>query len=362
MAFKHKNYRKASVLILMLLLMLAVSGCGSKNTEEGPTSITISSNQDDYIWTIDENKNAVITAYVGRPYVDVVMPKTFVGYVDNNGEFHNDGEEHTVIGISGWGDIESLTIQLPDTIQYIDAMTSYYYGDEFHVPTSLTRIGERAFENFGYTGQIELPSTLKEIGSYAFYNARITGMLALPDSLTELGESAFKGCSNLEGIVLPANVPYIPDGLFDGCVKVRGTLEIPEGVLSVGNYAFNGCSNLTGLSFPSSLKAIGDSAFAGLQGVQTSLVLPEGLRTIGANAFGAYRGDDGEYVCGFKGIITVPASVREIGERAFDGCIYADGLGIQNRLVDIDGLTESWKSSRTRYTAESSGRPGSHDN
>ncbi|RAW47460.1 leucine-rich repeat domain-containing protein, partial [Metamycoplasma hominis] len=65
------------------------------------------------------------------------------------------------------------------------------------------------------------------------------------------------------------------------------------------------------VTIPSSVKEIGESAFSGCKYLK-EVTLNEGLEKIGAEAFERTNIES----------ITIPGLVKEIGERAFYGCIY----------------------------------------
>ena len=74
--------------------------------------------------------------------------------------------------------------------------------------------------------------------------------------------------------------------------------------------AFSGCTGLTGVTIPGSVKEIGESAFSGCTGL-TSVTISEGVTGIEKHAF---------YECTGLTEVTIPASVETIGDGAFISC------------------------------------------
>ena len=87
-------------------------------------------------------------------------------------------------------------------------------------------------------------------------------------------------------------------------------IVIEDGVTSIGNYAFSLCEYVTsGVSIPASVTSIGNYSFNYCS--MTSITIPSNssLETIGSFAFN----------CSGFGSVTFPASVKSIGNNAFDG-------------------------------------------
>lgn len=87
-------------------------------------------------------------------------------------------------------------------------------------------------------------------------------------------------------------------------------IVIEEGVTSIGVYAFTECRNLLEVTIPSTVKSIGQNAFNNCNAL-SSLALPEGLTSIGEYAFG---------YCNALTEVTVPGSVKELESRVFYFC------------------------------------------
>ena len=94
-------------------------------------------------------------------------------------------------------------------------------------------------------------------------------------------------------------------------------------------WAFNGCSGFTGnLTIPNSVKTIGNSAFSGCYGFTGKLTISDSVTTIGTSAF---------FNCfKFTGDLTIPNSVKTIGNRAFYNCYgFTGNLTIPNSVTTI---------------------------
>ena len=139
-------------------------------------------------------------------------------------------------------------------------------------------------------------------------------------------------------------ITYIGNYVFSGYDsdrRITGNVDIPAAVKKIGDYAFY-YNRITSLKFNSKLQEIGDFAFAE-NDCLTSLVLNKGIVTIGDDAFSNNTALTGD--------LTIPASVTEIGERAFKGCSaftgqlqFEDGSELENipeecfRNTGFDGI------------------------
>ena len=100
-------------------------------------------------------------------------------------------------------------------------------------------------------------------------------------------------------------------------------LVIPEGVVEIDAFLFENMQ-IEHLSLPSSLRVIGEDAFAGCPGL-FEVVIPEGVITIG---------DEGFCECEQLQSVTFPSSCRTIGERAF-GCTGIKEVTIPEGVVRL---------------------------
>ena len=111
---------------------------------------------------------------------------------------------------------------------------------------------------------------------------------------------------------------------WDSNADMIKTVSIENGVTSIGKYAFYYCSNLTSVTIPNSVKSIGDSAFrsCGL----TSITIPNSVKSIGDYAFDS---------CSSLTSVTIPNSVTSIGASAFYSCSNLESVTIPNSVSSI---------------------------
>ena len=197
------------------------------------------------------------------------------------------------------------------------------------LPDSLRKIGENAFVDCENLQLEELPENLREIGDGAFIRCYGLKLKKLPGELTRIGKYTFIGCYDLQLRTLPNNINEIGERAFMGC-KNLPLEELPRGIDMISNHAFEGCENLQLKTLPANLSLIDIGAFAYCKNLQLASLpndlemifkeafvgcenlqletLPEGLKIIVERAFA----DTGIRT------ITIPASVTELGDSAFD--------------------------------------------
>jgi hypothetical protein len=139
-----------------------------------------------------------------------------------------------------------------------------------------------------------------------FYGCSSLASVSIPSSVTSIGEDAFDGCSGLASVTIPISVTSIGAEAFRGCSSLT-SVTIPYGVTSIGSETFENCYSLTSVNIPTSVNSIGEDAFYGCSGL-TSLTIPSSVTSIGQEAFRA---------CSSLTSVTIPNSVTSIGNYAF---------------------------------------------
>lgn len=220
------------------------------------------------------------------------------------------------------------------------------------LPSTLKTIGASAFSYTDFSGELLIPDGVTSIGANAFKECDgFGGTLSLPDSVKTVGESAFYLCKGFTGLKLSASLTKIEERSFAHMYGLKTEVVIPEGVTEIGEGAFS-CSHMPSVRFPSTLKKIGKQAFYltfGLTNYST-ITFPNGLEVIEDEAFG---------FCYFKKAIVLPASIKSIGKKAFDGYRYSGKrndipigvyfLGAAPQLVGTGNANCSFPSDWTLY-------------
>lgn len=129
----------------------------------------------------------------------------------------------------------------------------------------------------------------------------------------------------LEGGVLEVfpGTEYLESEKFAENPEIRSVI-LPEGLKHVSVACFHACTELREVSLPSTLKSVDDGAFLLCENLHR-ILLPEGLEEISDLAFQE------------SGLvqITVPASVKRIGEEAFFACPLLCEANVSGADTDI---------------------------
>ena len=196
--------------------------------------------------------------------------------------------------------------------------------ESYVIPSSVTSIGDRAFNDCSSLSEIVIPASVTNIGDFAFCSCRSLCKIVIPASVTSIGDHAFSGCSSLSEIVIPASVTSIGDCAFHDCSSLS-EIVIPSSVTSIGDSAFWGCSSLSEIVIPSSVTSIGDSAFSDCHSL-SKIVIPSSVTSIGKGAF---------WGCDSLSEIVIPASVTSIGDDAFWDCDSLSKIVIPSSVTSI---------------------------
>ena len=134
--------------------------------------------------------------------------------------------------------------------------------------------------------------------------------VTVPEGITEIGAYGLYA-KEILSLRIPATVKNVGFYGVAGCSKLI-TVGFADGaeLTELGRYAFYQCERLQEVSLPDSVKRIGDDAFYGCYRL-TAVSLPQGLESIGGSAF---------YNCYHLTEIAVPSTVQTIDTYAFFNC------------------------------------------
>lgn len=186
--------------------------------------------------------------------------------------------------------------------------SNFAYGmthlESIILPSTLTKIEERAFTACCNLKYVDLPASLKIISAYAF---SLTGLqeINLPEGLVTIDDQAFADCENLRSIDIPDSVTTIGNSAFEDCINLVSA-KVPTELTSKGTHIFKGCKELTKVVNMQVLADV-DKAFFGCSKLDTGSL--ESARTrITASEY-QDKGNLDEYV--------VNDNIVTIGKEAF---------------------------------------------
>ncbi len=96
-------------------------------------------------------------------------------------------------------------------------------------------------------------------------DTQVSGELTIPDTyndlpVTRIGIEAFFACGSLTSVTIPSNIKCIEDGAFWMC-HILSNVIISNGVTDIGNGAFKNCRSLVSVSIPDTVTNIGEDVF-----------------------------------------------------------------------------------------------------
>ena len=211
------------------------------------------------------------------------------------------------------------------------------------IPEGVQVVGDISFDESMLT-EVVIPNTVTAIEQYAFHFNKELKTIEIPTSVTTIGERAFEGCDALATVyyggtaeqwaaisigssndpLLNANVVfnYVPDTTVESLVYT----ELADGTLAVSGIGTVTSSEIVIPSEHAGKKVtqIANDAL-GFNNFVCNVVIPDGVTGIGDRAF---------YMSEKLDTVTIPDSVTYIGERAFAGCFL--------QTVTYGGTAEQW--------------------
>ena len=178
----------------------------------------------------------------------------------------------TSIGDAAFQNCGSLTsIRIEDSETPL-TMPGTWYERPFWSPASTIYIGRNLTLTGGENNPLLYGATSVEFGPKVttinpalFYSNSYLASIAIGNGVTTIGESAFHSCGQDEGVTetvvsMGSNVTSIGANAFRDCNKLK-SVTLPSTLTTIDNLAFSGCTALTSITIPASVMTIGNEAF-----------------------------------------------------------------------------------------------------
>lgn len=124
---------------------------------------------------------------------------------------------------------------------------------EYDFDTGCVEIQEGAFLDCVNLETIIIPSSVRKIGSKAFSGCSKLKKIKFEEGITEIGDDAFFGCTSMEIIELPYSLKSIGANAFSRCENLK-KVKLPEQLEELKDEAFSDCSNLEDINIPTKFK------------------------------------------------------------------------------------------------------------
>ncbi len=231
----------------------------------------------------------------------------------------------TTIGESAFENCTALT-----TVQGADNITSYgqraFSGctklASLSFTSALKEIGAAAFANTGFT-EINLPTSVTTIGNTAFMQCKALKKANIPTANVKMGKGIYQSCSALTDISMPDELTVIPRDMFSN--TALSTVAIPASVTWIDNGAFY-MTKLKQVERPDGLRHLGQNVFYNTP--LTSIVIPNHVDTIGQGCFNQ---------CKKLRKAVIGTGTRVIAKSAFNSTAL-DSISLPEGLVEIQQL------------------------
>lgn len=237
------------------------------------------------------------------------------------------------------------TVSIPDVAVDINERAfaeTKLYNTQSNWENGLLYAGNHVLSAKDATGKVTFKEGTVSVASGAFTGSTVTSAF-IPDSVKAIN-TAFAGNDSIKTVSIGSGVEILPFGCFAGC-DALATVTLSEGVKRIEKRAFAECIALQTINLPETLEYLDEGAFYECASLAT-LKLPASLGEYDLFKFRSmtnitltfaedhpyysesngivYNADKTELIyvpVKVAGKVTIPATVKKIGENAFKDCV-----------------------------------------
>lgn len=155
-------------------------------------------------------------------------------------------EDNGTLTISGRGEMYDYSDDYGNDIPWHNNVE---FINKIVIEQGVTSIGNGAFVDCESLTIVTIPDSVISIGEFAFsWCAKLTNV-TIPDSVVMIGVDAFNYCTSLTSVTIPSSVMTISDFAFCWCDSLT-SVTIPDSVKSIGDGVFFWCTSLKEIHYP----------------------------------------------------------------------------------------------------------------
>ena len=247
--------------------------------------------------------------------IDNTKQKVNVGNSVNKEEENNivtdtTTDKNEVIDLFSTTDVKGNTIP-KYTVVGSEIASKAYYGSKnmsgYVIPENITKINDFSYARSNLT-KITIPDSVTDIGYGAFYHCDMLENITIPNSVENIAPFAFDHTKWMEDFENSSReFLIVGDGILLSYNGGGSHVTLPEGVKKIAPYAFYKHNGLLSVSMPDSLSEIGEAAFEGCTNLR-EIFGGTNVKVIKDRAF---------YQCPLQ-TVKITDAVESIGVLAFD--------------------------------------------
>lgn len=223
------------------------------------------------------------------------------------------------------------------------------------IPATIAGYPVKHIDGFAncYVPEMIIPDGVETIADMAFYRTSMK-KIVLPDSIKSLGYDLFDQCPDIEyetvwvkytpegaTITKTYTMRYIGNYLISGMFGAPTVCQIPEGTLGIMGEAFSNVSDsfYTGIYIPASVVDIGDRAFVNCEANEAFTVSEDNLY-YSSDEHGVLYNKDKTVLISYPRAnaathFTVPETVKRIEPYAFNNCAILESVTVSEGVESI---------------------------